>query len=84
MLTQLLVQQLAFASGFGTANTQTYTAVTAAAATPDLVTAGDSQLLVLLTVTSLDADTSITVGYQNAKDADSHLTQDLTHLSLDL
>jgi len=61
-----------FASGFGTANTQTYTAVTVAAATPDLVTAGDSTVLGATYSMSLDADTTVSVGYQNAKDADSH------------
>lgn len=61
-----------FTSGFGTTNTQTYTAVTVSAAAPDLVTAGDSTVLGATYSMSLDADTTVSVGYQNAKDADSH------------
>jgi len=55
-----------------TATTQSFTAVTVAAATPDLVTAGDSTVLGATYSMSLDADTTVSVGYQNAKDADSH------------
>ena len=61
-----------FTSTFGTASTATVSAVTVAAATPDLVTAGDSTVLGATYSMSLDADTTVSVGYQNAKDADSH------------
>jgi len=61
-----------FTSGIGTAGSQTISAVTVAAATPDLVTAGDSTVLGATYSMSLDADTTVSVGYQNAKDADSH------------
>jgi len=54
-----------------TTTSQSYTAVVVAAATPDLVTAGDSTVTGATYSMSLDADTSISVGYQNAKDADS-------------
>ena len=60
-----------FTAAHGTTNAATYTAVTVAAATPDLVTAGDSTVTGATYSMSLDADTSISVGYQNAKDADS-------------
>jgi hypothetical protein len=60
-----------FTASSGTVNAATYTAVTVAAATPDLVTAGDSTVTGATYSMSLDADTSISVGYQNAKDADS-------------
>ena len=45
------------------------TAVTTAA--DDLTTAGDSQVIGATYSMSLDADTTVKVGYQNAKDADS-------------
>lgn len=61
-----------FTEAYGTSNAPTYTAVTVAAATPDLVTAGDSTVLGATYSMSLDADTTVSVGYQNAKDADSH------------
>ena len=61
-----------FVSAFGTSNTATVSAVTVAAAVPDLVTAGDSTVMGATYSMSLDADTSVKVGYQNAKDADSH------------
>ena len=55
-----------------TTTSQTYTATVVAAATPDLVTAGDTTVVGATYSMSLDADTSVKVGYQNAKDADSH------------
>ena len=61
-----------FTSGIGTAGSQTISAVTVTAAAPDLVTAGDSTVLGATYSMSLDADTTVSVGYQNAKDADSH------------
>lgn len=61
-----------YTEGHNTAGAQTYTATTVAAATPDLVTAGDSTVLGATYSMSLDADTTVSVGYQNAKDADSH------------
>jgi hypothetical protein len=61
-----------FTQAFGTANAPTYTAVTVAASTPDLVTAGDTTVVGATYSMSLDADTTVKVGYQNAKDADSH------------
>ena len=61
-----------FVSAFGTSNTATVSAVTVAAAVPDLVTAGDSTVMGATYSMSLDADTTVKVGYQNAKDADSH------------
>jgi hypothetical protein len=61
-----------FTSTFGTSSTATVSAVTVAASTPDLATAGDSEVVGATYAMSLDADTSVTVGYQNAKDADSH------------
>ena len=61
-----------FTQAYGTSNTPTYTAVTVAASTPDLVTAGDTTVVGATYSMSLDADTSVKVGYQNAKDADSH------------
>ena len=43
-------------------------------ANADITTAGDTQVLGATYAMSLDADTSISVGYQNAKDADSDST----------
>lgn len=43
-------------------------------ANADITTAGDTQVLGATYAMSLDADTSVSVGYQNAKDADSDST----------
>ena len=51
-----------------------YSTQTTVTANADITTAGDTQVLGATYAMSLDADTSIKVGYQSAKDADSDST----------
>ena len=52
----------------------TVTATTNTASADDLTTAGDTEVIGATYAMALDADTSISVGYQSAKDADSDST----------
>lgn len=69
-----------FTSGYGvtTVGTVTTTAVTVAESADDLTTAGETTVVGATYAMSLDADTSVSIGYQNAKDADSE-----SHTQLD-
>jgi hypothetical protein len=51
-----------------------YSTQTTVTANADITTAGDTQVLGATYAMSLDADTSVKVGYQSAKDADSDST----------
>ena len=68
-----------FTSGFSTSaaattTAATITAVTVTAGADDLSTAGDTEVLGATYAMALDADTSISAGWQSMKDADSDST----------
>ncbi len=62
-----------FTSGYGvtTVGTVTTTATVVTESASDLSTAGDTEVIGVTYSMALDADTSISLGYQSAKDADS-------------
>ena len=64
----------AVAAAFASANSTARTAGSTAATEGDLTADGDTTVLGATYVMSLDADTSISIGIQNAKDADSDST----------
>ena len=61
-----------------------YSSQTLTADHGDLTTAGDSEVLGATYTMSLDADTTIALGYQSAKDSDSESQLEQTFLFQDL
>ena len=64
----------AASAAFASVNATARTASSTAATEGDLTTDGDSTVMGATYSMSLDADTTISLGVQNAKDADSHST----------
>ena len=61
-------------AAFASANATARTATTTAATEGDLSTDGDTTVMGATYAMSLDADTSLSIGFQNAKDADNDST----------